>query len=262
MWPRVATGLQTGEMETDTRYRDLLGIVAQTERDSLAWNLDDLSRGTGIRRLYFLNAHAVNMAVRSPEFRAVLADADTILRDGRGIELAFRYLGLRDTENLNGTDLIPKILARLKGRRIAIWGSSEEALAKLRQRLEAEGFDNLAPMHHGFHEDEFYVAEFARVRPEVVVLCMGMPRQELLSPKLKGDGIDSLIVCGGGWANFHSGHIKRAPMLMQRMKIEFLHRLAKEPRRLGRRYTVDVLAFFRTLRRIKALGRVPGSPDH
>lgn len=254
---RVATRLQNGPMSSPEIDQALLNIFRQTERASLAWNLETLEIGPGCRTLYFLNAHAVTMAEDNAEFRAALTGADRILRDGLGVELAFRQLGLQETANLNGTDLIPKIAARFKDRRIAVWGSSDEALEKLRTRLESEGFANLAPMQHGFHDEGFYVEEFARERPDLVILCMGMPKQEILAPKLTLEGHNALIICGGGWANFHSGHVKRAPVLMQKMKIEFLHRLWKEPRRLGRRYTIGVAKYFRTIRRLSksAIGR-------
>lgn len=237
--------------ETD---QDLLSLLRRTERDTLAWDLGGLEIGPGLRRLAFLNAHAVTMAEENDAFRAALMQADTILRDGLGVELAFRHLGLSDTANLNGTDLIPKIAGRFRDRRIAVWGSSEAALEKLRTRLEGEGFTDLVPMRHGFHDDAFYVAEFARTRPALVILCMGMPRQELLAQKLSLPGHDALIVCGGGWANFHSGHARRAPRIMQKMKLEFLHRLLSEPRRLGPRYTTGILKFARTIRRLAKAG--------
>lgn len=254
---RVATRLQDSAMSSPAIDQDLLSIFRRTERDSLDWNLETLALEPGCRTLYFLNAHAVTMAEENDAFRAALAGADTVLRDGLGVELAFRRLGLRETANLNGTDLIPKIAHRFRTRKIAVWGSSDEALEKLRAKLEGEGFTNLAPMQHGFHDEGFYVVEFARERPDLVILCMGMPKQEILAPKLTLEGHDALIVCGGGWANFHSGHVKRAPLLMQKMKMEFLHRLWKEPRRLGRRYTIGVAKYFRTIRRLKksAIGR-------
>lgn len=229
--------------------RDIFRILQKTEADSTAWDLASLDQSQGIRRLLFLNAHGVNMAARSSDFRTGLLEADHLLRDGVGLEIGLKLVGLPETENLNGTDLIPKIINRLKNRRIAIWGSSEDALEKLKNRLESEGFAHLEPMHHGFHDDAFYIQAFAETLPEVVVLCMGMPRQELLAAKLAAPNHDCLIVCGGGWANFHSGHITRAPKLMQRLKLEWLHRLAMEPRRMGRRYTLDILDYFRTIRR-------------
>ena len=246
---------RTGDKVAADRYRDIFRIFEKTEQDSLSWNLDGLAPGSGIHRLMFLNAHAVTTAAGDDAFARALLNSDHLLRDGVGTEIAFKALGLRPTENLNGTDLIHRILDRLKTRRIAVWGSSEAALEKLRQRLEGEGFANLAPMQHGFHDDAFYIDEFREVRPEIVVLCMGMPRQELLAGKLEPSDHACLVICAGGWANFHSGHIARAPKLFRQLKLEWLHRLASEPRRVGRRYTLGIASFFVTVWRARKASR-------
>ena len=228
---------------------DLQKIMAKTVGDSRAWSLSNLQLGKACRIL-FLNAHGVNMAAENDDFRAAMLSADHLLRDGIGVSLGLKMLGLEETENLNGTDLIPKILGPHKDRKIAVWGSSEAALDALRSRLEVEGFSGLQPFEHGFHEDAFYLDAYARTRPEILVLCMGMPRQEVLSTKLIEAGAGGLIICGGGWANFYSGHQQRAPEWVQKLRLEWLHRLSREPKRLGKRYTVDIFRYFRRIRQL------------
>src|SRR5690606_7342710 len=99
--------------------------------------------------------------------------------------------------------------------------------------------ERVVSLLHGFHADEVYVADCRRARPEIVILCMGMPRQELLTRTLRESGYSGLIICGGGWADFYSGAKARAPLWVRRLSLEWLYRLLREPRRLGRRYTVD-----------------------
>jgi exopolysaccharide biosynthesis WecB/TagA/CpsF family protein len=238
---------------------ELLDVLRKVEQDSLAWSLEGLDPAQGIQRLMFLNAHGVNCAARDRDFRRRLLESDRLLRDGIGVEIGMKLLGFAETENLNGTDLIPKILARDKQAAIAVWGSSEAALKKLAQRLAAEGYDNIVSMEHGFHDDGFYIEAYRALRPRILVLCMGMPRQEMLAGKLAEavahPGTGGLIICGGGWANFHSGHKVRAPLWVQRLRLEWLHRLSREPLRLGRRYTVDLLRYFVTIGRLARSAR-------
>ena len=229
---------------------ELLNVIRKAERDSLAWSLDRLDPARDARQIMFLNAHGVNWAARNAAFRRGLMASDHLLRDGIGLALGLRMLGLRATENLNGTDLIPKILERNKTAALAIWGSSEEALEKLALRLRSEGYDNVVSLEHGFHEDAFYLDRYRALRPDIMVLCMGMPRQELLAGQLAAQGTGGVIICGGGWANFYSGHIPRAPLWVRRLRLEWLHRLGREPIRLGRRYTVDVVRYLATVRRL------------
>jgi N-acetylglucosaminyldiphosphoundecaprenol N-acetyl-beta-D-mannosaminyltransferase len=219
-------------------------LLRKTARDSRKWRMDDLAVGSSPRLLAFLNAHGVNTAVRNPAFRRVLLASDYLLRDGIGVRLGLRYFGLGETDNLNGTDLIAPLLMRNRDRKIAIFGASDEALAACRARLSREGVTNIVATAHGFQADEAYLERARTVAPELLVLCMGMPRQELLAGRLLEDGFAGVIVCGGGWADFYSGVKKRAPLWMRRLSLEWLHRLTREPARLGKRYTVDLLYFF------------------
>ncbi|MDH5722391.1 MAG: WecB/TagA/CpsF family glycosyltransferase [Alphaproteobacteria bacterium] len=225
-------------------YPEILEALKKTEQDSLSWNIDQASIINQTKRILFLNAHGVNLTSCNGNFLKELLASDYLLRDGIGLELGFKYLNLKKTENLNGTDLIPKILHANKDKKIAVWGSSDEALRKLRARLKDEGYHNLAPMQHGFHLDEFYLEEYNSVKPDILILCMGMPRQEILSGKLAKLEHSSLIICGGGWADFYSGHKKRAPEWVRKIKMEWVHRLCSEPFRLGKRYTIDLAHYF------------------
>lgn len=231
-------------------YSELNRVLVKTEEDSAAWTPDALDKVKGTQFLMFLNAHGVNLARDNDGFRRALLNSDFLLRDGVGLGLAFRFLKMAKTENLNGTDLIPKVLARHKNQKIAVWGSSQEALEKLGVKLRDQGYENIVSLLHGFSEDAFYVDAFQTVKPDIVILCMGMPRQELLSQKLSLPGHDCLIISAGGWANFHSGHIKRAHVIVRTLRLEWLYRLMLEPRRLGRRYTIDTAAYFLTVFKI------------
>jgi exopolysaccharide biosynthesis WecB/TagA/CpsF family protein len=223
-------------------------LLEKTVRDSCAFDPGDVDAPTGPVVLAFLNAHGVNTAVRDGAMADLLLSADYLLRDGVGIELALRYFGLPPTPNLNGTDLTPRLLARDRHRSIAIFGTSEMALAACAERLRAEGHDRIVALEHGFQDDEAYLAAYRRERPALTLLCMGMPRQERLAMRLREDGHPGVIACVGGWADFHGGTKPRAPRLVQRARAEWLYRLANEPRRLGKRYTVDLGVFFANLR--------------
>ncbi len=231
-------------------YADLHKALKKTEQNSLNWSAEQAYTPDKTKRILFLNAHGVNMAVRNITFRKELLSSDYLLRDGIGLELGFKLLKFKETQNLNGTDLIPEILSKNKDKKIAVWGSSDDALEKLRERLSAEGYNNLAPFQHGFHDDNFYLNEYNKVQPDILVLCMGMPRQEVLSGKLSKLNHHSLIICGGGWANFYSGHKKRAPAWIRKLKMEWIHRLCSEPLRLGKRYSIDLIYYFYVIYKI------------
>jgi hypothetical protein len=141
--------------------------------------LDELSRPRAPSVLAFANAHAMNsMAVSAPFFEA-MQSADRVLRDGSGMATLFRMLRMEPGLNLNGTDLIPKLMRAFDGRGIALFGTREPWLEKAWLRVRQE----LAPHStviraNGFLDAQAYAQLAAEHRPALIVLGMGMPRQE------------------------------------------------------------------------------------
>lgn len=112
--------------------------------------IDALSRSEGTTVLGFVNAHAMNLVTANPAYYDALSAADVLLRDGSGMAILYRRLGLEPGLNMNGTDFIPKLLAAYKGRRVAFWGTEETFLANAVRHCEAVFAVNVVSAHHGF----------------------------------------------------------------------------------------------------------------
>jgi exopolysaccharide biosynthesis WecB/TagA/CpsF family protein len=202
--------------------------------------LDTLASPTRPTVLAFVNAHAMNCIARSHAFFEALRAADVVLRDGSGMAMLLKLMQLAPGLNMNGTDLIPKIIQRYAGRRIALFGTQEPYLS------QAQAFvaTTLAPastcvMAHGFLPPADYVKLAAAAAPDLVVLGMGMPRQEEVARELRAAlAHPCLVVCGGAIIDFMGGKTPRAPRWMRAMGIEWLYRLGLEPRRLFMRYVI------------------------
>ncbi len=234
------------------------GLFEKTAFDSKRWTLDLFNEcKNNPLTICFLNAHAVTTASRKPEFAEILDQSDFLLRDGIGVKIGMNFFGLEKTENLNGTDLITILLDHLRDRNIAIFGASDETMAVTKKKLEENGFGNIQTTLHGFYEDDHYLKTVTETQPDVILLCMGMPRQELLAQKLRENGYRGMILCGGGWADFYSGVKPRAPQFMRNFGMEWLYRLIREPMRLGKRYTIDILDFFRIVLMERMKGTAP-----
>lgn len=188
----------------------------------------------------FVNAHAMNSAAHDTRFYHALMDSDIVLRDGIGMEILFRLLNQDPGLNLNGTDLIPKIIGRYAGRSIALFGTEEPYLGKARDRVASEfapGSDCVTA--HGFLETTDYLRLAAAHRPDLIVLGMGMPRQEEVAGMLRAAlSHPCLIVCGGAIIDFMGGKATRAPKWVRAVHLEWAWRLALEPKRLFRRYVM------------------------
>ena len=187
----------------------------------------------------FANAHAMNCVAQSQSFFDALYTADWVLRDGSGVATLFKLLGKNAGRNLNGTDLIPKIIGLFDGRRIAFFGTQEPYLE--RGMVAA---DQYAPLSHfvrahGFLELDDYLSLAIAQKSELIVLGMGMPKQEAVAAALRSKlGFPCTIVCGGAIIDFLAGRTSRAPLWMRRAGMEWMYRLATEPRRLSHRYVV------------------------
>lgn len=210
--------------------------------------IDALSRPERSTVLGFVNAHAMNLVATNPGYYASLSAADVLLRDGSGMAILLRRLGLAPGLNMNGTDFIPKILAAYKGRRVAFWGTEQTYLSSAVQRSEALYAVKVVSAHHGFSEVEAYVQLAREYQPELIVLGMGMPKQEAVAARLAASGVPCLIVCGGAILDFLGGKVSRAPQWMRRLGCEWVFRLISEPRRLFTRYVVgNPMFLLRTL---------------
>lgn len=221
------------------RWQALVQQVTVTRtHDAKDALLDDFANGSGVRTLGFVNAHAFNSCVDSPEFARDLLALDHIVRDGIGVSTLYRLIGSHSGLNLNGTDLLPELIARFAGKRIAIFGTRlpllEAVAAKLKHELGAEVI-----IADGFQPDGHYLRLVAKTRPALVVLGMGMPKQERVARQMKhGLNQDVAIVCGGAILDFLSGHKPRAPQWMRVAGLEWIYRLSLEPKRLFGRYVI------------------------
>lgn len=188
--------------------------------------------------LGFVNAHAMNLVAGDTGYFKALSAADVLLRDGVGMKILFRRLGLEPGLNLNGTDFIPQLLAAFKGRRVAFWGTEEPFLNQAVQRSEAQFGVQVVSAHHGFAEIDTYIELARQTRPALIVLGMGMPKQEVVAERLRAAGEPCLIVCGGAILDFLGGKVSRAPLWLRRLGGEWVFRLLSEPKRLFKRYVL------------------------
>lgn len=206
------------------------------QRQLLQW----LARPSRPHVLAFVNAHAMNSAALDARFFAALRGADTLLRDGIGMAILLRLLNQRPGLNLNGTDLIPHLVRAFAGQPIALFGTQEPWLGQARAVVECQ----LAPgstcvVADGFRPTPHYVELAVAHRPRLIVLAMGMPRQEQVAQALRAALYEPcLIVCGGAILDFLAGRAVRAPAALRRLGLEWAWRLGCEPRRLFRRYVI------------------------
>ena len=207
--------------------------------------------------LAFANAHAMNSAATSVPFFDAMRSADMVLRDGSGMATLFKLLKMAPGINLNGTDLIPQLVKHFNGRCIALFGTQNpylQAGLKVASKELAPGSSFVSA--HGFLDVAAYTALAATHQPALIVLGMGMPRQEEVASALRTRlTFPCLIVCGGAIIDFLAGKTPRAPLWMRKRGLEWVFRLAMEPRRLFQRYVIGNPLFLTRALRLASLAR-------
>ena len=231
----------TAKLDWQPRWRELVqGIVRVHSGRGEQQLLESLAHPAEPTVLAFVNAHAMNSAAVSKKFFDALMSADIVLRDGSGMAILLRLLNQSPGLNLNGTDLIPKLLRLYAGRSIALFGTQDPYLRQAREKVTtqlAPGSRVVTP--HGYLDVADYVKLAAQHRPELIVLGMGMPKQEEVACTLRAAvGYPCLVVCGGAIIDFMGGKTSRAPGWMRSTGLEWAYRLALEPKRLFHRYVI------------------------
>ncbi|MDB5714317.1 MAG: gumH [Sphingomonadales bacterium] len=195
----------------------------------------------------FANAHSVNLARRLPIFTTALRQM-TVFNDGIGIELAARILtGESLPANLNGTDLTPALLAKLPaGTRVFLLGSphgvAETARSVFAQKFPALDFVGARDGYFDEAAGTSVAQEVAATGPQLVIVGMGQPRQELWATQ-HAASIGAVLLCAGAILDFTAGRFRRAPKWVLAARLEWAYRLVLEPRRLAQRYLVGNASF-------------------
>lgn len=223
--------------------------VVGTPIDVLDWNsaiatIQRWSKARESRVVCICNVHSVVTARHDESFAHVLRDADLATPDGAPVAWMMRRLGHRGQQRINGPDLMWQYCERAASRdeSIYLYGSTPNTLEKLQARLR-KAFPTLrvagawSPPFRQLtvEEDEAAVRAIAASGAGTVWVSLGCPKQEQWMADHRGR-IPAAMIGVGAAFDYHAGTLIRAPVWMQRNGLEWMHRLASEPRRLWRRY--------------------------
>lgn len=200
-------------------------------------------------RVAFVNPDCVNIAFRDADYRRCLGACDWVCADGIGMKIAGSMLGYPICQNINGTDLFPRLCRQLAatGQSVYLLGGRDGVAAATARwaTVHAPGL-KIAGSAHGYFTDEQEPALIAAIRAsgaDMLLVALGAPRQEKwLETHCAASG--AVVGMGvGGLFDYYSGSMPRAPQWMREIGCEWIFRLYQEPGRMWRRYLVGNLVF-------------------
>ncbi|MFK7694774.1 WecB/TagA/CpsF family glycosyltransferase [Paenibacillus sp. HJGM_3] len=186
------------------------------------------------------NPIMVMAALQSPEYMAMMKRAELIVPDGTGVVWAASYVGNPVAERVPGIELIHKLFAvcERRGWKVYLLGAAPDVVREAGLKI-AEQFPNLNIVgvrdgYFGPDQDAEVIASIRETAPDLLLVGRSVEGQEPWIDRYKSQLQVPVTIGVGGSFDVISGRLKRAPALFRKLRLEWLHRLLKEPKRYKR----------------------------
>jgi len=227
--------------------------LLKTPSDTFQVILDSIE---GRRKLLltYLNQHSYNIYYEHKSYRKVLDAEFMIYQADLGIYLALKILGINSLSRLNGTDLNYLLLKKISQKTIPIvlvGGKFEEKFVFTeaeKRGIKVTGYIN---GYFTESEEEDIIKNISQFDANVIMVGMGVPRQELFAYKVSQQFHNYVIICVGNFFEFYFGTKKRTPVFIRKLGLEWFFRLLNEPGRLWKRYIKGIPVFFYRILKFK-----------
>ncbi len=198
----------------------------------------------------YANAYALLLAQRDLAFKEALVRADLLFCDGNGVRLAGWMLGKPLPERFTPPDWVGRLagLCAARGYRLFLLGAEPGVAAAAAARLHTAHPALQVMSHHGYfgaagQENEALLHQINEYAPHVLLVGMGMPRQERWALENQPRHNVPIVICVGALFDYLAGQMPRGPRWLTDHGLEWLCRLWYEPQRLWRRYLIGNPAF-------------------
>lgn len=235
---------------------DILGVsFDNVTMDEALERAEELLKDGGTHYVVTPNPEFVQMAKKDEKFRELLNNADISIPDGVGVTYAAKILGRPLKGKVPGIEFAAGLCARMAktGGRLFLLGAKPGVAEMAAERLRADypGL-TVCGVHDGYFQDSAPVVEEIRAAgADVVFVCLGAPKQENWMVE-HGEACGAKLLVGlGGSLDVFAGQVKRAPESWQKLGLEWLYRLLKQPSRFGRMAKLPLFLVDAVVARVK-----------
>ena len=184
------------------------------------------------------NPEIVEVARKDAEYKTIINSSDIVTPDGIGIVYASKFLKGHIKERAAGFDIVCGIIGELNKRcgSVFLFGSKPGVAEDAAKNLNAEYPDlKISGCRNGYFKDDAdIIQEIQNASPDLLLVCLGAPKQEKWIYKNKDILNAKILVGAGGTLDVLAGNVKRAPEIFIKCGLEWFYRLVKEPKRIGR----------------------------
>lgn len=184
-----------------------------------------------------INPEMIEFGLKNNEFAEIIKNADLIIPDGVGVKIGLKIKG-QNAKRIAGIEFSHKIIeiCSNEGFNLGLIGAKPEILQKAAENLKKEFPDlNIVYAQDGYFQNKSAVLdELAEKQPQLLLVALGSPKQEEFIQEARKVLSETLMIGVGGSFDVWSGVVERAPVIWQKLGLEWLYRTLKEPQRFKR----------------------------
>lgn len=184
-----------------------------------------------------INPEMISAAQKNSDFAEIINSAELVVADGIGVEIGLKILG-HSVKRIAGIDLGKALVEKFtaSGKSVAMIGAKPGVVDSAIENLSREYQNlNVVYSHDGyFDNDEDIIEAVISANPDLILVALGSPKQEFFIHNLKEKLPNSTLIGLGGSFDVWAGVVERAPIIYQKLGLEWLYRTLKEPKRFKR----------------------------
>lgn len=184
-----------------------------------------------------INPEMISAAQKNSDFAEIINSAELVVADGIGVEIGLKILGYK-VKRIAGIDLGKALVEKFtaSGKSVAMIGAKPGVVDSAIENLSKEYKNlNVVYSHDGyFDNDEDIIESVISANPDLILVALGSPKQEFFIHNIKEKLPNSTLIGLGGSFDVWAGVVERAPIIYQKLGLEWLYRTLKEPKRFKR----------------------------
>lgn len=243
---------------TEVRSFSFLNIkIDNLSQDELLSAAKELVKARKKSMIAFANVDVIIRAEKDSYLQEILRKSDYTITDGKPLIWISQLYKRPIKEKISGADFVPALceIAEREGYSVFLLGGAEgvpeKAAGNLLKKHPELNIAGLFSPEYGFEKDQAQLKmireKISAASPDILIVCLGCPKQEKFIYENMGNYQAVLSVCAGATIDFLAGNVSRCPRWISNAGFEWFYRVLMEPRRLFKRYFIDDMVIFRLI---------------